>query len=111
MKSLLFVSLFIICLQSCNQNNKEEKKLFGIGEISMLKDYIYDLKCDSISWGLFNQLHPNLKIKSIDLRCDYLEFYAYDNKDKVLIHFKDKEFYIYNFIKKVNIENAIILIE
>ena len=115
--SVSILVIFFIYILSCYHIKKDEaeKQLFGINELSDLKDYISDSVCDTclISWKLFNRVgFSKLKVYSLDTLNNHLKFFAVNKLDKyIAIYFENDTFYVYRLEKIVPKDRANVLIE
>ena len=126
MNKKIFVFIIILLLfsnedKTFTKKNEVDEILFGMDELSDLKDYIsvckktYFLDCDSCycSWFLFNRIKfSGLTVFPIDSTCKNLEFFAINEECKnIAIYYKDSFFYVYKLNLNLYIDSVSIIIE
>jgi hypothetical protein len=113
MRYLGFIILVLI-LSACKQAKEHQQELFGINELSELKQYIKTGKnqnCDTLNWKFFNDLNNlNLNVTPINHSCKNLEFIATDKEKKILIYYQGKKFYVYDLVKSLELNDVNYLI-
>lgn len=113
---ILFVFIIELPIQSCKNETDTNDLLFGISEVSTLKDYL-SINEDSdtcyVSWKMHNNVIGAITVFPINSKCDSLLFFSIDTtgqNDDILIYYNKDKFYIYKLNKVIFKDSAKVLI-